>query len=86
MAATVVITPGAVEASIHVVRAFVRLREPQTGHRELARRLVELEARMERKLMTQDRASAGILHAIRQPMAPPPVPKKRPIGLVAGEK
>jgi len=34
-------------------------------------RLDELEARMARKLMTQDQAIAGILDAIRQLMAPP---------------
>ena len=86
MAATVLNSPRAAEVSIYVVRAFVQLRELLTGHRELARRLDELEARMERKLLTQDRAIAGILDAIRQLMAPPPVPKKRPIGFVTGEK
>ena len=86
MAATVLNSPRAVEVSIYVVRAFVQLRELLTGHRELAKRLDELEARMERKLLTQDRAIAGILDAIRQLMAPPPVPKKRPIGFVTGEK
>ena len=86
MAATVLNSPRAVEVSIYVVRAFVQLRELLTGHRELAKRLDELEARMERKLLTQDRAIAGILDAIRQLMAPPPASKKRPIGFVTGEK
>lgn len=46
----------------------------------------QLEARMERKLLTYDQAIAGILDAIRQLMAPPPAPKKRPIGFVTGDR
>ena len=86
MAATVLNSPRAVEVSIYVVRAFVQLRELLAGHKELAKRLDQLEARMERKLLTQDQAIAGILDAIRQLMAPPPAPKKRPIGFVTGEE
>ena len=83
MAATVLNSPRAVEVSIYVVRAFVQLRELLSGHKELAKRLDELEARMERKLLTHDRAIVGILDAIRQLMAPPPAPKKRPIGFMS---
>lgn len=86
MAATILNSPHAVEVSIYVVRAFVQLRELLAGHKELAKRLNDLETRMERKLLTQDQAIAGILDAIRQLMAPPPVAKKRPIGFVTGEK
>lgn len=86
MAATVLNSPRAVEVSIYVVRAFVQLRELLSGHKELAKRLDQLEARMERKLLTQDQAIAGILDAIRQLMVPPPAPKKRPIGFVTNEK
>jgi len=84
MAATVLNSPRAVEVSIYVVRAFVQLRELLAGHKELAKRLDQPEARMERKLLTHDQAIAGILDAIRQLMAPPPAPKKRPIGFVTG--
>jgi hypothetical protein len=86
MAATILNSPHAVEVSIYVVRAFVQLRELLAGHKELAKRLNDLETRMERKLLTQDQAIAGILDAIRQLMAPPPVAKKRSIGFVTGEK
>jgi hypothetical protein len=41
---------------------------------------------LERKLKGHDQAIAGILDAIRQLMAPPPAPKKRPIGFVTGEE
>jgi len=85
MAATVLNSLRAVEVSIFVVRAFVQLRELLVGHKELGKRLDELEMRIERKLMTHDQAIADILDAIRQLMAPPPIPKKRPIGFVTGE-
>ena len=81
MAATVLNSPRAVEVSIYVVRAFVQLRDLLAGHKQLAKRLDELEPRMERKLITQDRTIAGILDAIRQLMTPPE-PKKRPIGFI----
>lgn len=82
MAATVLNSPRAVEVSIYVVRAFVRLREVLAGNKELAAKFLELE----RKLKGHDQAIAGILDAIRQLMAPPPVPKKRSIGFVIDEK
>ena len=82
MAASVLNTPRAVEVSLYVVRAFVELREALATHKELARRLVELESRLERKLATHDHAIAGILETIRQLMAPPEPARKRRIGFV----
>jgi len=82
MAASVLNTPHAVEVSLYVVRAFVQLREAIATHKELAKRLDELESRLERKLATHDQAIAGILEAIRQLMAPPESAKKRRIGFV----
>jgi phage regulator Rha-like protein len=82
MAATILNSPGAVEMSVYVVRAFVKLRELLASNKELARHLNELEARLERKLATHDQAIAAILSAIRELMHPP-VPKRRPIGFTA---
>ena len=82
MAASVLNTPRPVEVSLYVVRAFVELREALATHKELARRLDELESRLERKLATHDHAIAGILEAIRQLMAPPEPARKRRIGFV----
>ncbi len=82
MAATVLNSSRAVEVSLYVVRAFVQLRELLAGHKELAKRLDQLEARLERKLTTHDQAIAGILDAIRELMKPPEPPKKRKIGFV----
>ena len=43
MAATVLNTPRAIEMSVYVVRAFVKLRELLSSHAELARKLASLE-------------------------------------------
>jgi hypothetical protein len=67
MLASVLNSPRAVEASIFVVRAFVRLRELLSTHRELARKLNELE----RKLTGHDRDIHALFEAIRQLMRPP---------------
>jgi ATP-dependent Clp protease ATP-binding subunit ClpA len=68
--------------SIYVVRAFVQLRELFASNTELARRLAELEARIEKKLAGHDQAIAAMLSAIRGLMNPP-VPKRRGIGFTA---
>ena len=85
MAGMVLSSPHATEVSIYVVRAFVELRDTLVSHKELAKRLDELESRLERKLATNDQAIAGILDAIRQLMAPPEPAKKRRIGFVQND-
>jgi len=67
MLASVLNSQQAVEASIFVVRAFVRLREALLTHKDLARKLAELE----RKVVSHDADISGILKAIRQLIAPP---------------
>jgi ORF6N domain len=91
MAATVLNSPRAVDVSIYVVRAFVRLRELATAHSELANRLDELEQKTETLAMSHDTFSRNtraqlrqVFDALRQLMAPPD-PPKRPIGFVAPE-
>ncbi len=85
MAASLLNTQRAVEVSLYVVRAFVELREALATHKELARRLDELESRLERKLSTHDHSIGGLLEAIRQLMAPPEPTKKRRIGFVQSD-
>jgi len=75
MAASVLNSPRAIETSVYVVRAFVRIRELISTHKELSHKLDELE----RKVSGHDQAIAGLINAIRQLMAQPE-PKKRPIG------
>ena len=81
-AANVLNSARAVEMSIYVVRAFVQLRSLMAANVELARRLDELEARIETTLTGHDEASAAMLSAIRQLMSPP-APKRRGIGFTA---
>jgi hypothetical protein len=82
MAATILNSPRAVEMSLYVVRAFVRLRDLLSSNKELARRFGQLEVRLDRKLAEQDEAIAAILAAIRQLMNPP-LPTRRGIGFTA---
>jgi hypothetical protein len=85
MAAAVLNSARAIEVSVYVVRAFVRLRELLATHKDLGKRLDELEARIEKKLAAHDQAISGILDAIRELMKPPEPPKKRRIGFVEDE-
>ena len=67
MAASILNSPCATEVSVYVVRAFVRLRELLASSKDLARKLDVLE----RKVSTHDQAIAGLVHSIRELMAPP---------------
>jgi hypothetical protein len=82
MAAMVLNSARAVEMSVYVLRAFVQLRELLSSNRELARRLAQLEARLNKKLTEHDEAIAAIPSAIRELMNPPH-PKRRGIGFTA---
>lgn len=84
-AANVLSSPRAILMGIHVVRAFVKLRELLASNKELAKRLDELEASIARKLATHDEAITGILKTLRELMNPPE-PKRRPIGFVELEE
>ncbi len=63
----------AVEMSVFVVRAFVRLRELLASNSALARTLDELE----RKYKHHDEAITAILSAIRELTHPPAAPRHR---------
>lgn len=75
MAASVLNSNRAVEISIFVVRAFVKLREILSTNKELAHKLTELE----RGIGQHDEAIRSLVDAIRQLMMPPE-PKKKKIG------
>lgn len=78
MISSVLNSPQAIAVNIEIMRAFVRLREMLVSNKELAKKLEELE----RKLQTHDQAITGILNAIRELMRPPEPPPKRQIGFV----
>lgn len=79
MAASVLSSPRAVEVSVFVVRAFVKLRELLSSHKEIRKKLEELEHRVG----DHDVAIQRLLAAIRQLMEPPAAAPKRKIGFHA---
>ena len=81
MLAAVLNTPRAIEVSVFVVRAFVRLRDILTTHKALAHTLAELESKIE----THDEAIRSFVVAIRQLMVAPERPSKK-IGFQLREK
>jgi len=70
MLAAVLQSPLAVQVSIEVVRAFVRLRAMLAGNAELARKLIALERRYDAQFKV-------VFDAIRELMAPSPKPRRR---------
>jgi hypothetical protein len=82
MLSSVLRTPRAIAVNIEIMRAFVRLREMFAANVELAKRLDELEARIDKRLANQDETIVEILNAIRRLMSPPASGPKRKIGFV----
>ncbi len=80
MAASVLNSLRAVQMSIFVVRAFLRLREWAGHHAEFATKLAELE----RRVAGHDDDLKAIVRAIRQLTEPPATPRRK-IGFRAGE-
>ncbi len=76
MAANVLSSKRAIEMSVFVVRAFVKLREMLATHKELAHKFLELERRLE----DHDQAIRSLVKTIRDLMSPRPLKPKGPIG------
>lgn len=92
-AANVLASPHAEEMGVYVVRAFVRLREVLSSTKELSAKLDALEQKTERLSLQHDTLAGNtrvqfkqVFEALRQLMAPPTEPPKRPIGFVTGEE
>lgn len=77
MLASVLNSQTAIEASLHVVRTFVRLREILGSHAELARRLDELERR-------HDRQFTQVFAVLRELLEAPPQTGGKRIGFGGG--
>jgi len=89
MAATVLNSPRAVQMSVFVVRAFVRMREALSDTRELARKLAALEREVKARLDGHDAAIVDVLRRFMGIIDPPPLPEpppKPPIGFGVKEK
>jgi hypothetical protein len=82
MLASVLNSEVAVQASVRVVRAFVKLREMIAANAQLAAKLEELE----RRLDSHDKAIVDLFAALKRLLEPPAPPKKREIGFHVREK
>ena len=70
MAASVLNTPRAIDASIFVVRAFVKLRQMAAAHKDLERKLTALEKKYDEQFRV-------VFDAIRELMTPPEKPRRK---------
>jgi phage regulator Rha-like protein len=82
MLSSVLKSKRAIAMNIAIMRAFVKLREILSTHKELAAKLDALE----RKVGRHDQEIHAILEAIRQLMAPPPEKKQPFIGFGPAKK
>jgi phage regulator Rha-like protein len=76
MLSSVLNSDRAIQVNIVIMRAFVKIREILSTHKELAHKLAEFEHKTEK----HDGEIQAIFEAIRQLMTPPPEPPRRTIG------
>ncbi len=76
MLSSVLNSKRAIQVNIAIMRAFVKLREIISTHKELAHKLAELENKVDK----HDKDIGLIFEAIRQLMEPPPEKPKQLIG------
>jgi|SRR5665213_3431837 len=83
MAANVLNSPQAVQMSVFVVRAFVKIRASFSDSRELVKKLAALEKELKSRLDVHEVAIVEVLQrimAILDPPPPPPELSRREIG------
>jgi hypothetical protein len=88
MAANVLRSERAVQMSVFVVRAFVKMRDLLTGQRDLARKLAALEKTLTERLDLHEQAISDIIQQIMSLLNPPPEPEppRKQIGFHARER
>ncbi|MBI4623470.1 MAG: ORF6N domain-containing protein [Verrucomicrobia bacterium] len=89
MAANILNSPQAVQMSVFIVRAFIKMRAALTDTRELARKLAELEEELKSRLDTHETAIVDVLQRIMALLDPPPPlpePPRREIGFHTAPK
>jgi hypothetical protein len=74
MAANILNSPQAVQMSVFVVRAFVKMRGLLTDTRELAKKLASLEKELTSRLDSHETAIFDVLQRIMLLLDPPPGP------------
>ena len=81
-AANILNSEAATDMSVHVVRAFVRLRQLVVNHKAIAAKLAELDARVG----SHDEQLAAVIAAIRQLTTPDSPAHGRKIGFHPGNR
>jgi hypothetical protein len=74
MAANVLHSKRAVDMSVFVVRAFLKMRAALTDTRELTRKLADLESELTSRLDVHEAAIVDVLQRIMRVLDPPPLP------------
>lgn len=77
MAANVLNSPPAVQMSVYVVRAFLKMRSVLSDNRQLARKLAQLEKQLKSRLNLHETAIVEVLQRIMNILDPPPQPEPR---------
>ena len=78
MAANVLNSPHAVQMSVFVVRAFLKMREALSASPQLAKKLAALEKKLTARLDVHESAIVQVLHEVMQILNPPPPPPALP--------
>jgi len=80
MAANVLNSPAAIAMSVHVVRAFVKIRRIEARHKDLAQELKDLKLQLKANFSEYDKHFRTVFAAIDQLIAPLERKKQRRIG------
>lgn len=82
MAANILRSPHAVQMSVFVIRAFVRLREQVAANTAIIKRLAEID----KTLLQHDTALRDIYQKLLPLLQPEPEPRKRRIGFITDDE
>ncbi len=82
MAATVLNSPRAIEMSVFVIRAFVKMRDQLADHLTMKKRLAEIE----KVLLAHDLALEDVYKKLEPLLRPPSDPPRKQIGFSVKEK
>ncbi len=89
MAANVLRSDRAIQMSVFVVRAFIRMRQLLVSQQDLARKLVDLEKKLTARLDIHETAITEVLRQIMLLLTPPspePEPPRKKIGFLVEDR
>jgi hypothetical protein len=88
MAAAILNSPRAVQMSVFVIRAFVKMRSMLMAQKDFAKKLTELEKKLTERLDLHERTISDIIQQIMLLLNPPPepAPPRKTIGFQVRER